>query len=73
MAKAVDKIAEETQDLPDVKKLRLVGAILTDLDKPDSEIDCVWADEAHKRWAAYKDGKISTISDDSVMSKHRGS
>jgi hypothetical protein len=46
MAKSVDKIAQEIRELPDVEKLRLVDAILTDLDKPDPEIDSVWAEEA---------------------------
>jgi putative addiction module component (TIGR02574 family) len=41
------------------------------LDKPDPEIDRVWADEARKRWAAYKAGRISTVSYEEVMSKYR--
>jgi len=41
MAKTVDKLAEEIHDLPDLEKLRLVDAILADLDKPDPEIDRV--------------------------------
>ena len=59
MAKNIDKLAKEILDLPDVEKLRLVDAILTDLDKPDPEIDRVWAEEARKRWAAYKAGKVA--------------
>lgn len=73
MAKSVDKIAQEIRELPDVEKLRLVDAILTDLDKPDPEIDRVWAEEARKRWAAYKAGKVPTVSYESVMVKHRRS
>jgi putative addiction module component (TIGR02574 family) len=73
MAKNVNKLAEEIRDLPDVEKLRLLDAILTDLDKPDPEIDRVWAVEARKRWAAYKAGKLPTVSYESVMAKHRRS
>jgi putative addiction module component (TIGR02574 family) len=73
MAKSVDKIAQEIRELADVEKLRLVDAILTDLDKPDPEIDRVWAEEARKRWAAYKAGKVPTVSYESVMAKHRRS
>lgn len=73
MAKSVDKIAQEISELPDVEKLRLVDAILSDLDKPDPEIDQVWAEEARKRWAAYKAGKVPTVSYESVMAKHRQS
>jgi len=71
MAKKIDKLAQEIRDLTDVEKVRLIDVILTDLDKPDPEIDRVWADEARKRWAAYKAGKIPTVTYESVMAKHR--
>lgn len=58
MAKSIEKIAEAIRHLPDVENLRLVDAILFDLDTPDREIDRVWADEARKRWSAYKVGKV---------------
>jgi putative addiction module component (TIGR02574 family) len=73
MAKNVDELSEEIRKLPDVEKLRLVDTILSDLDKPDPEIDQVWAEEARKRWAAYKAGKVPTVSYESVMAKHRRS
>ncbi len=71
MSTTVDKLASEIRDLPDVEKLRLVDTILSELDKPDPEIDRVWADEARKRWAAYKAGKIPTVSYEEVMARHR--
>ena len=73
MAKAVDKLAAEIHDLPDIEKLRLVDAILADLDKPDPEIDQVWAEEARKRWAAYMAGQATKVSYETVMAKHRRS
>jgi putative addiction module component (TIGR02574 family) len=71
MSTTADKLVLEIRELPDVEKLRLVDAILTDLDKPDPEIDRIWADEARKRWAAYKAGRIPTLSYEEVMGKHR--
>jgi putative addiction module component (TIGR02574 family) len=73
MPKSVDKIAEEIRELPDVEKLRLVDTILSDLGKPDPEIDRVWAEDARKRWVAYKAGKVPTVSYEAVMAKHRRS
>jgi putative addiction module component (TIGR02574 family) len=73
MAKNIDEIAEDIRKLPDTEKLRLVDTILSDLDKPDPEIDRVWADETRKRWSAYKAGKVPTVSYESVMAKHRPS
>lgn len=50
MKTAAEKLISEIHSLPDVEKLQLVDAILSDLDKPDPEIDRVWAEEARKRW-----------------------
>src|SRR4029434_87371 len=69
MAKSVDKIAQEIRELPDAEKLRLVDAILTDLDKPDPEIDRIWADEARQRWAPDTEGRIPTVSYEEVMAE----
>jgi putative addiction module component (TIGR02574 family) len=71
MATNADKLVSEIRELPDEEKLRLVDAILTDLDKPDPEIDRIWAEEARKRWEAYKAGRIPTVSYEEVMAKHR--
>jgi putative addiction module component (TIGR02574 family) len=71
MSTTADKLATEIRALPDVEKLRLVDAILNDLDKPDPEIDRVWAEEARQRWAAYKAGRMPTVSYEEVMAKHR--
>jgi putative addiction module component (TIGR02574 family) len=73
MAKKIEKLAEKIHELSDIEKLRLVEVILKELDKPDPEIDRVWAVEARKRWAAYKGGRVPTVSYESVMAKHRGS
>ena len=54
MAKNVDEITEEIRKLPNVEKLRLGDTILSELDKPDPEIDQVSAEEARKRWSPIK-------------------
>jgi putative addiction module component (TIGR02574 family) len=66
-----EKLSAEIKSLTDVEKLRLIDAILTDLDKPDPEIDHIWADEARKRWTAYKAGRIPSVPYQNVMSKYR--
>ena len=71
MVTSADELAMEIRAWPDSEKLRLVNAILSDLDKPDPELDGIWAEEARKRWAAYKAGRIPTISYEDVMAKHR--
>ena len=71
MRKTTEKLVLEIQSLPDIEKLHLVDAILTDLDRPDPVMDRIWAEEARKRWAAYKAGRIPTVSYEAVMEKHR--
>lgn len=71
MAKIVDRLAAEIHGLPDVEKLQLVDTILADMDRPDPEIDQVWAEEARKRWAAYKAGQVPAVPYEMVMAKHR--
>ncbi|HZE68881.1 MAG TPA: addiction module protein [Pyrinomonadaceae bacterium] len=70
MATQADKLASEIRALPEEEKLRLLDAILTDLDKPDPEIDHVWAVEARKRWTAYKAGRLPTVSYEELMAKY---
>ena len=70
MVIGIDELISRIKELSDEEKWRLVDAILTDLNGRASKIDRVWADEARKRWAAYKVGKISTVSYEKVMAKH---
>jgi putative addiction module component (TIGR02574 family) len=71
MSQVTDNLLAQIRELPDEEKLHLVDAILTDLYEPDPDIERIWADEARKRWEAYKAGKLSTVSYDEVMAKHR--
>ncbi|MDA8171665.1 MAG: addiction module protein [Nitrospiraceae bacterium] len=65
------EFAEKIKSLPDTEKIELVDSILMQLDKPDPEIDRVWAAEARKRWQAYKTGELGTMSYEQVMEKYR--
>ena len=65
------ELQAKIRSLSDTEKLKLVDSILMQLDRPDPEIDRIWAGEARKRWQAYKAGKLETVSYEKVMSKHR--
>lgn len=71
MATMKNKLIENIQSLSDVEKLELVDSILMQLDKPDPDIDRIWAQEARRRWQAYKSGKLETLSYEQVMEKYR--
>ena len=71
MATNADKLVSEIRALPDEEKLRVLDALLTDLDKPDYEIDHVWAEEARARWIAYKAGELETVAYEELMNKYK--
>lgn len=71
MGTIIEEIAEKIKSLPDSEKIELVDSILIQLDKPDPEIDRIWADEARKRWKAYRLGRVETVPYDQVMDKYR--
>lgn len=71
MATINKEFESKIRSLSDTEKLELVDSILVQLDKPDPEIDRIWAEEARNRWQAYKTGKSETVSYEHVMRKHR--
>jgi putative addiction module component (TIGR02574 family) len=71
MATDADKLLSEIRALPEEEKLRLLDVILTDLDTPNPEIDQIWANEARKRWDAYKAGRLETISYEALIKRYK--
>jgi hypothetical protein len=61
MTKRAQDVVEEIKALPDTEKLAVVDSILLELDRPDPEIDRVWADEARTRWQAYRAGRADSV------------
>ncbi len=57
MAAINKELEAKIRSLPDTEKLKLIDSILMQLDRPDPEIDRIWAEEARYRWQAYKSGK----------------
>ena len=70
MATQADKLVSEIRALPEEEKLQVLDALLTELDKPDDEIDRVWAAEARKRWSSYKAGQLRTVTYEELMRKY---
>jgi putative addiction module component (TIGR02574 family) len=71
MASETDEISKKIDKLPDMDKAMLVDMILEKLDRPDPELDKIWAAEAKKRWDAYKEGRLKAIPYDEVMARYR--
>ena len=70
MTTRTEILVSEIRTLPEEEKLKVLDALLTDLDRRDSEIDEVWAAEARKRWEAYQAGEVASVSYEELMAKY---
>ena len=68
---ATDNIFKKALTLSPSEKARLIDKLISSLDKPDKEIDELWAKEAEDRIDAYDQGKIKVISLEKVLQKYR--
>ena len=67
MATHLDEICRKATELPDIEKLALVDALLAQLDRPDPELDQVWAEEARRRRQAYRAGHLEARDYEQIM------
>ena len=65
------EILEKAISLEPKEKAELVDCLLSSLDKPDKELDKLWAEEAESRLAAYKSGELKAISLEEVLAKYK--
>lgn len=64
----MDKVLiESVLQLKPAERMRLLNLIYSSLERPDAAIDEIWYDEAERRLAAYKAGKVKGISADQVL------
>jgi putative addiction module component (TIGR02574 family) len=66
-----NNVFKEALTLRPSEKVQLIDKLLSSLDKPDKDIDELWAHEAEDRIDAYDQGKIKAISLDKVLQKYR--
>ena len=58
-------------ELPDIEKQMLVDELLTQLDRPDPEMDLLWLAEVRRRRQDYQMGKARMYTLEEVMEKYR--
>jgi putative addiction module component, TIGR02574 family len=66
-----DNIFKEALTLTPSEKAQLIDKLISSLDKPDKEIDELWAKEAEDRINAYDQGKLKAVSVEKVLQKYR--
>lgn len=67
----VEQVLQEVTLLKPVEQAQLVDSLLALLDKPDHELDKMWAEEAESRLDAYKKGHLKAVSLEKVLSKYK--
>lgn len=63
------EIAAMALKLDPAERFELVDQILHSLDRPDPEIDRIWLEEAERRLAAYRAGKVQGIPAEEIFGK----
>ena len=66
-----NNIFKNALTLEPLQKTELIDRLLSALDKPDREIDELWAKEAEDRIDAYDQGKIKAIPLEKVLEKYK--
>ncbi|MCG2634509.1 MAG: addiction module protein [Gammaproteobacteria bacterium] len=70
MATTAENILKQALNLPATERASVAEELLSSLDKPDPEIDQLWAEEAEARIHAAKLGKMATVSAEDVFGKY---
>ena len=68
---ALNEILKVAISLEPARKAELIDKLLSSLDKPDAEIDELWAKEAENRIDAYERGEIKAIALEKVLERYR--
>jgi len=61
------QILQEALQLSPQERYIVVESLLQSLDKPDTSVDDIWADEAEKRLQNYRSSEVQTISFEEVF------
>ncbi len=69
MSATTKQILKDALALPAVERALLVQELLHSLDRPDAEMDRLWAKEAEDRIAAYEAGEMKTIPAEAVFAE----
>lgn len=61
------EILKQALKLKPKEKVTLVECLIKSLDEPDKKIDDIWAEEAEKRLAAYREGRLEGVAMEEIF------
>lgn len=67
MSERVSQILEDALQLPHTDRAGVVERLLASLDRPDTQIDALWAQEVESRIAAYDAGRVTAYDTEEVF------
>jgi putative addiction module component (TIGR02574 family) len=68
MPKQIEEVMAETMELNLEDRAQLVGKLILSLDEPtESEVERLWLDEASRRLAEFRQGKVKGLPADEVF------
>lgn len=69
MTENAEKLFREAMNLPSAERAALIEELLSSLDKPDPELDKLWAKEAEDRLRAYRSGELEAVPAEKVFTE----
>lgn len=66
-----DKVLKDALTLKPTEKAELSDKLLSSPDKPDVELEAVWAKEAESRIDAYERGAIKAVALEKVLERYK--
>ncbi|PRM99504.1 addiction module protein [Aliarcobacter cryaerophilus] len=57
----INELLEQALALNVNERTKLIDELFKSIDKPDEEIEQIWADEADKRLEAYRKGELKAV------------
>ncbi len=65
------EIKQQIDDLSDNEKMIVLNYLLSELDRPDPEIDKAWLKESLRRQKEMRSGKVKPLSLEQVFDKYK--
>lgn len=62
-------LVDNALKLPPDERFALIDELLKSLDRPDTDLDRIWSDEAERRLAAYRAGRAQGTPAEDVVGK----
>jgi putative addiction module component (TIGR02574 family) len=64
-------IFEDALRLRPAERLQLIEMLIRSLNKPDEDIEKIWAEESEKRYKALEEGKVKTIALNEIIERYK--